>query len=208
MMSHGPESWHSSPDFYYKKGGGPMFDMGPYYLSALITLLGPVRRVTGSAQMSFRERTIGSKTRAGEKIEVEVPTHVVGVLDFSCGQVGTLVTSFDVWAHSMPRIEIYGSEGTLLVPDPNAFGGPVKIRSAGKKEWREVPLTHGFAKNSRGVGVADMALAIRENRPHRAGSDLAYHTLDIMHALHEASREGKHVELKSTCERPEAMKAI
>jgi len=150
MMCHGHESWHPDPEFYYQTGGGPMFDMGPYYLTALVHLIGPVRRVTGSARI----------------------------------------------------IEIYGTEGSLAVPDPNNFGGPVLVRRAGASEWSEVPLTHGYTKNSRGIGVADMAYALRSGRPHRASGDLAYHVLDIMHAFHQASREGKHVELTSTCSRP------
>jgi predicted dehydrogenase len=142
MMSHGPESWHPNPDFYYKSGGGPLFDMGPYYITALVSLLGPVRRVTGSARASFPERIATSQALFGHRISVDVPTHVAGVLDFEAGPIATLVMSFDVWSHNLPRIEIYGSEGTLSVPDPNIFGGPVKIRRAGADEWNEVPLTH------------------------------------------------------------------
>jgi len=202
MMCHGHESWHPDPEFYYKAGGGPMFDMGPYYLTALVNLMGPVRRVTGSARASFAERTITSRPKSGTKIKVDVPTHVVGVLDFAGGAIGSIITSFDVWAAELPRIEIYGTQGTLSVPDPNGFGGPVRLRSGSDKEWTEVPLSHGYAENSRGIGVADMAYALRSGRPHRAGGALAYHVLDIMHAIHDASKSGKHVKLKSTCERP------
>ncbi len=133
MASHGPEAWHPNPDFFYKVGGGPMFDMGPYYLTALVHLLGPVRRVTGSTRISFPERIATSQALNGHRIPVEVPTHVAGVLDFASGAVATLITSFDVWAHNLPRIEIYGSEGTLSVPDPNTFGGPVKVKLGGVK---------------------------------------------------------------------------
>jgi predicted dehydrogenase len=202
MLCHGHESWHPDPDFYYQPGGGPMFDMGPYYLTALVHLMGPVRRVTGSAQVTFPERLITSQPKHGAKIVVNVPTHVAGIMDFANGAVGTIVTSFDVWAAQVPRIEIYGTEGSLSVPDPNGFGGPVFVRRAGASDWSEVPLTHGYAKNSRGIGVADMAYALRSGRPHRAGGDMAYHVLDIMHAFHDASREGRHVELSSTCTRP------
>ena len=132
-----------------------MFDMGPYYLTALVALIGPIRRVTGSARVTFPERTISSAPKYGEQIAVDVPTHVAGILDFESGAIGTLVTSFDVWAHQLPNIEIYGTEGSLRVPDPNGFGGPVSVRRAGAKEWTEMPLTHGFAENSRGIGVAD-----------------------------------------------------
>jgi len=202
MMCHGHESWHPAPEFYYKAGGGPMFDMGPYYLTALVSLMGPVRRVTGSTRITFPERTITSQPKAGTKITVDVPTHVVGVMDFANGAVGNIITTFDVWYANLPRIEIYGTEGTLSVPDPNGFGGPVRVRRMGEKEWTEVPLTHGYAENSRGIGVADMACGLRSGRPHRASGELAYHVLDIMHAIHDASDKGKHVEPESTCDRP------
>lgn len=202
MMGHGPESWHPDPEFYYKIGGGPMFDMGPYYLTALINLLGPVRRVTGSTRITFPERIITSKPKYGTKIKVDVPTHVAGILDFASGAIGTIITSFDVWGAELPRIEVYGTEGTLSVPDPNTFGGPVRIKRAGASEWSEIPLTHGYSQNSRGIGAADMAYALRSGRPHRANGELAYHVLDIMHAFHDAAREGKHIEIQSTCERP------
>ena len=164
--------------------------------------MGPVRRVTGSAQITFPERLITSQPKHGTPIKVNVPTHVAGIMDFANGAVGTLVTSFDVWAAQVPRIEIYGTEGSLSVPDPNGFGGPVFVRRAGASDWSEVPLTHGYAKNSRGIGVADMAYALRSGRPQRASGDMAYHVLDIMHAFHDASREGRHLELSSTCMRP------
>ena len=202
LMGHGHESWHPDPEFYYKVGGGPMFDMGPYYLTALVSLVGPVKRVTGSARITFPERTITSQPKFGKKIEVEVPTHIAGVLDFANGAVGTIVTSFDVWGGQLPRIEIYGTEGTLSCPDPNTFGGPIRICPARSREWHEVPLAYGYAENSRGLGVADMAHALLSGRKHRANGDLTYHVLDIMHAVHEASRENRHVELESTCESP------
>ena len=208
MLGHGPEGWHPDPEFFYQPGAGPMFDMGPYYLTALISLLGPARRVTGSARISFPERTIGSKPKKGQKIEVKTPTHIAGVLDFVSGPVATLVTSFDVWAHHVPRLEIYGSEGTLSLPDPNTFGGPVRLKRAGEDDWREMPLIHSNGLNDRGVGVVDMAQGIRAGRPHRANGDLAYHVLDIMHAFHDSSNQGRHIELESMCERPEPMPII
>lgn len=202
MMCHGHESWHPDPEFYYKVGGGPMFDMGPYYLTALVNLIGPVRRVTGSARITFPERTITSAPKYGTKITVDTPTHVAGVMDFENGAVGTIITSFDVWGAQLPRIEIYGTTGSLSVPDPNTFGGPVYIKRQGASQWSEVPLTHGYTENSRGIGVADMAYALLSGRSHRANGEMAYHVLDIMHAFHDASRDGKHCELKSTCTRP------
>jgi len=204
MTCHGHESWHPDPEFYYKAGGGPMFDMGPYYLTALVTLMGAVKRVTGSARITFPERMITSQPKYGTRIKVDVPTHVAGVMDFASGAVGTIITTFDVWAAELPRIEIYGTEGSLSVPDPNTFGGPVRVMR-GKGEWAEMPLAHGYAENSRGIAVADMAYALCSGRRHRASGELAYHVLDVMHAFHDASREGKHVQLASTCERPAAL---
>ncbi len=201
MLNHGPERWHPNPDFFYQPGAGPLFDVGPYHLTALIHLLGPVRRVTGSARSSFPKRV----ARDGHAIQVNTPTHIAGVLDFASGLVATFITSFDVWSHHLPHIEIYGSEGTLVVPDPNTFGGPVLLRRATEKEWREMPLTHGYTGNHRGLGVADLAYALRSGRAHRANGELAYHVLDLMHAFHEASREGTHIELTSTCQRPAAL---
>jgi len=205
MTCHGHESWHPDPEFYYKVGGGPMFDMGPYYLTALVNLIGPVRQVTGSTRITFPTRTITSEPKRGTVVTVDVSTHVVGTLDFRNGAIGTIITSFDVWAAQLPRIEVYGSEGSLSVPDPNTFGGPVRVFKAGEKEWQEVSLTHGYAENSRGLGVADMAMALRTGRKHRASGELAYHVLDIMHAIHEASNASSHRELQSTCARPEAL---
>jgi predicted dehydrogenase len=201
MMGHGPEGWHPNPDFFYKFGGGPLFDMGPYYITALVSLLGPVRRVTGSARASFPERIATSQALFGHHISVDVPTHVAGVLDFESGPIATLVMSFDVWSHNLPRIEIYGSEGTLSVPDPNTFGGPVKIRRAGSDEWNEIPLTHS-AGVGRGIGVADMAHALVYARPHRASGQLANHVLDVMDSLYDASDSGAHVIIQSHVERP------
>ena len=202
MLCHGHESWHPDPEFFYKIGGGPMFDMGPYYLTALVSLMGPVRRVCGSTRVTFPERRITSQPKFGAIIKVNTPTHIAGVMDFASGAIGTIVTSFDVWAQSHPPIEIYGSTGTLQVPDPNGFGGTVRVRRAVDSEFREMPLSHGFAQNSRGVGVADMAYALRTGRRHRANEALTYHVLDIMHSFHDSSDAGKHVTLESTCERP------
>ncbi|HEX9108026.1 MAG TPA: Gfo/Idh/MocA family oxidoreductase, partial [Longimicrobiales bacterium] len=160
MLCHGHESWHPSPEFYYQVGGGPLFDMGPYYLTALVSLLGPVRRVSGAARATFPERTITSEPRRGQVVRVEVPTHVAGVLELEVGAIATLVTSFDVWSSNVPLLEIYGTEGTLSVPDPNTFGGPVRLRKATELAFRDVRMLHGYAENSRGLGTADMAAAI------------------------------------------------
>lgn len=210
MMSGGHEGWHPNPDFYYKVGGGPMFDMGPYYLTALVSLLGPVQSVTGMTSMGWQQRVIDSKPKRGQLIDVDVPTHVVGLMNFASGAVGSIITSFDMPGGSQSRnIEIHGTEGTLLVPDPNTFGGPVHLRQRGQREWREMPLTHGHAENSRGLGVANMALALQTGdlNHHRAHGDLAYHVLDLMHAFHDASDEGRHIVIESSCKRPFALPA-
>ena len=201
MTCHGHESWHPDPEFYYEVGGGPVFDMGPYYITAMVALMGPARRVTSSARVTFPERTITSQPKYGKKVKVEVPTHVAGVIDFANGAVATMIQSFDVWGANLPRIEVYGTEGSLSVPDPNGFGGPVQVLRPGGG-WTDMPLSHGYAENSRGIGVADMAYGLRSGRQHRPNGDVAYHVLDIMHSLHDASEQGKHIELESTCERP------
>lgn len=198
FMSNGVEQWHPNPDFFYQTGGGPMFDMGPYYLTALVSILGSVNRVTGSANISFPERF----TPEGRSIPVEIPTHISGILDFDNGAVGTIITSFDTWGNNLPRIEVYGELGTLTIPDPNTFGGPVKYRRKGEKEFQDVPLVYDYTENSRGLGLADMAESIMEGRDHRANGDLTYHVLEIMHGFHIASDEGKHYSLTSKVEKP------
>ena len=205
MMKRGPEHWHPDPEFFYKDGGGPMFDMGPYYITALVNLLGPVARVSGSAKIITPTRTITNKHQYGAIINVEVPTHIAGVLDFACGAVGTIVTSFDVYSHTLPFIEIYGTEGTLKVPDPNTFGGPVIVRRFSDEEWYKIPLLKNYSDNSRGLGITEMAEAIEEGRQHRASAELAFHVLDIMHSIHDASASGKHIKLKSKCKKPAAL---
>lgn len=205
LCGHGPESWHLSPDFFYAKGGGPMFDMGPYYITALISLLGPIKRVTGSAQASFPTRTVPSGPNMGKVLTVRTPTHVAGIMEFVSGAVVTIIQSFDVWTHSLPILEIYGSEASLGLPDPNCFLGPVKIGRPGKA-WEEVVLTHR-TDLGRGSGLADMANAISTSQAHRANGELAFHVLDVMSAFEEASVQGQHIELSSTCERPMALPA-
>jgi len=205
MLCHGHEGWHPSPEFYYEQGGGPMFDMGPYYLTALISLIGPIHRISGSTRITFPTRTITSEPKKGKVIEVETATHVAGIMDFANGAIGEITTSFDVWHAKLPCISIYGTEGSMIVPDPNGFGGEILVRRKDDKDWESKPLTHGFAENARGVGVLDIAYAIAENRPHRASGELAYHVLDAMHSFEDSSRAGKHVELASTVAQPQAL---
>ncbi|NSW56435.1 MAG: Gfo/Idh/MocA family oxidoreductase [Armatimonadetes bacterium] len=202
MLGHGPEAWHPNPFFFYQPGAGPLFDMGPYYLTALVNLLGPVKSVAASATISFSERIATCKEHFGKAIQVTTPTHVNGILEFETGAVGTITTSFDVWACELPRIEVYGSEGTLSVPDPNTFGGPVRLKRAGAEGWTEMPLSHGYADQSRGIGAADMAYALQSGRDHRASGALAFHVLDIMESLYEAARARAYVDLGSRVDRP------
>ena len=169
-------------------------DMGPYYITALTQLMGPVQRVTSIASFLKPERIIGSEPKKGQKIKVETPDHITGALEFSSGATGTLLSSFSIWHSKVPFIEIYGTEGTLAVPNPNSLGGPVQIRLAEDKEWRDVPLTHGHdAGDKWGIGAVDMAYAIRSGRPHRASGENAYHVLEVMHAFLTSSRDGRHV---------------
>lgn len=206
FASHGPEGWHPNAGFYYLKGGGPLFDMGPYYLTTLVNLLGPVKRVTASARITFPERIATSKELMGQVLPVEVNTHIAGILDFESGAVATLITSFDVWGAHLPRIEVYGSDGSVSVPDPNRFDGVVQVLHQDDGAWRDVQLTH-TTNIGRGSGVADMAYAIISGRPHRASGALAFHVVDVMQALEEASAEGKHIGITSTLDQPLAVPA-
>ena len=206
FLSHGPESWHPNAGFYYQQGGGPLFDMGPYYLTALVNLMGPVARVAGSARMTFAERVATSEALMGQVLPVEVNTHIAGTLEFESGAIATVITSFDIWGHHLPWIEIHGTEGSMTVPDPNRFDGEATTLRGGARDWADMPLTH-TTNIGRGAGVADMAYAIQSGRPHRASGDLAFHVLDIMQALEESAAQGRHIELKSALEQPLALPA-
>jgi len=200
--SSGPESWHPNPQFFYQRGAGPLFDVGVYYLTALVALLGPVTRITGSARISRAGREITSQPLAGTWMDVEVPTHVASVMEHASGPVSTLVSSFDIQATRYRFIEIYGTEATLSVPDPNTFGGPAQIRHNGDVDWTDMPLTHANAAQNRGIGLADMVRAERSRRPHRASGDLALHVLELMEKTIVSSDTGHHQMVESHCERP------
>jgi predicted dehydrogenase len=167
-----------------------------------VSLLGPVTRVSGSAQKGLAQRVISSEPLKGTIIDVDVPTHIAGVLDFASGVTASLITSFDVYSHHLPELEIYGTEGTIQVPDPNFYCGPVLYKRGRAETWSEIPLLSDFSDDSRGLGVVDMAEAIQNGKPHRASGKMAYHVLDLMHGIHDASESGKYYEVKSTCERP------
>ncbi len=206
--SPGHEHWHPNPDLYYQEGGGPLFDMGPYYVTALVSMLGPATRVAGSVTEASDERTITSQPRDGETIDVEVPTHEAGVVDFANGAVANLLMSFDVQGSSfpMPAFEIYGTEGTLRLSDPNRFDGPVQVQRRGEEGFSEVDLTHEYTAG-RGAGVADLASAVRTDWDHRTSGDLAGHVLDVLAAVRESSAESEYVALDANLERPEPLPA-
>lgn len=201
MTCPGHESWHPDPEFYYQVGGGPLFDMGPYYLTALVNLIGPIKRVAAMARATYPTRTITSAKKNGTVIKVETPTHISTSLEFAGGAIGTMIMSFDVYGANLPRIEIFGSKGSLSVPDPNGFGGEVKVK-VGRNDWAPVPLAFGYRENGRGLGVADMASAIMSGRAHRANGELAYHVLDVMQTTLDSAAAGKALEVASTCARP------
>lgn len=207
MVTPGHERWHPAPEFYYQPGGGPLLDMGPYYLTALVTLLGPVRRVVGMSATPSSTRVIGSGPRAGTRIPVNVATHVTGVLEHVDGVLSTLMMSFEIWEAQLPRIEVYGTAGSLSVPDPNGFNGTVRIFKPGMTEWAEVPESGGYRDAARGYGLADMARAIAEGTGHRADGELAYHVLDIIESLLASAETAAAVALGSTCARPAAVAA-
>jgi predicted dehydrogenase len=201
MTCPGHESWHPDPEFYYQAGGGPLFDMGPYYLTALVHLLGPIKRVSGAARATYPTRTITSQKKHGTVIPVETPTHIASTLEFAAGPIGTMMMSFDVYGANLPRIEIYGSTGSLSVPDPNTFGGEIKVKIS-RNDWAPVPLTHGYRENFRGVGASDLASAFLHRRAARASGELAHHVVDVMQSCLEAAEKHTAIEIQSTAERP------
>jgi predicted dehydrogenase len=205
IMGNASGGMHPNFQNFLKLGGDPIMDMGPYYLTALVALLGPVRRVTGSAQQLNKEITIKNpKSHAyGKTVPVEAPTNVTAVLDFANGAVASLQAAKESFGYA-PRLEVYGTEGNLIVPDPNFFGGAVSIKFA-NGELKEVPHSHPYAEEGRGMGVADMAYAIQSGRTNRASGRLARHILDISLGIFEASDREKHVHLESTVERPKPL---
>lgn len=202
FMCPGHESWHPDPAFYYDFGGGPMLDMGPYYITDLVNLLGPVAQVSGMTSMARRERTITSAPRKGQVMPVHVPTHVSGSLRFANGAIVQIAMSFDVAGHNHLPLEIYGTEASLIVSDPNNFGGEVKLKRPGS-DWEDETVALPYADgNYRSLGVADMAHGILADRPHRASGALALHVLEVMEAFDKSSRTGQVVEMTTTVERP------
>ncbi|MDA9318492.1 Gfo/Idh/MocA family oxidoreductase [Octadecabacter sp.] len=212
VMSSGMEDWHPNPDFFFQKGGGPILDLGPYYICNLVQLLGPVRKVTSFTGMASETRTIQNGPRDGESVPVETPTTIHSVLSFENGAIITLLASWDVWASNHPIMELYGTEGTMNLPDPNFFGGELTVTERSgdpaEKLWDHpfnVPNFEETQANYRGAGLADMALAIAEGRPHRCNEDFATHVVEVMTAILDAGETGTVMTMTTTCSKPDVL---
>lgn len=217
VLSHGMEHWHPNPDFFFIRGGGPILDLGPYYVTLLVNLLGPVARVSAVTAIVNPFRTITSQPRAGEKLKVEIETTATALLSFASGATITLTASWDVWKNRRLPFEIYGQDGSLLVPDPNWFGGTPEISEQGA-DWAPVDIAaHPFGVPNRTtragldvadyriIGLLDMAAAIQQGRPHRASGELTTHVLEVLEAIGTAGAEKRWVDLTTRCERPAAL---
>ncbi|GLI26630.1 oxidoreductase [Agromyces rhizosphaerae] len=196
-VSPGHEHWHPAPDFYYREGGGPLLDMGPYYLTSLVQLLGPVVAVSGAASRAHAERTIATGPRAGDTVPVDVDTHVVGVLEHADGAISSVTMSFDAVASSARPLEVYGTNGALVVPDPNTHGGEVSMRRTGDETWTVLPPSAGYVDAGRGIGLLDFVAG-----HDRASGAMGLHVLEVMEALHRAAAHGTREVLSTTVEPP------
>ncbi len=216
IQAHGPESWHPSPEFFYQPGAGPVMDMGPYYIATLINLLGPVKRVGALTSSAEAERTIGSGPRQGQQIKVNTPSNIQALLEFHSGATISFSASWDVWHHKRNHFELYGTKGTLYVPDPNFFGGTVEVALAGGEAQVQTPWDHPFGKinqndkgrelaNYRTAGLADMAQAHMEGRDHRCSLERTLHGVDVMTSILKSGETGQFVTLTTTCTRPAAL---
>ncbi|MDP4302717.1 Gfo/Idh/MocA family protein [Leptothrix discophora] len=201
FMNHGPDHWHPNPAFFYQPGAGPLFDVGVYHLTHLVNHFGPVRSVRAIAHRTHAVRTIPLGERAGQKLPVDVATHVIAHLDFAHGPQIVLTSSFDVWKHGHEPFEFYGDNGTLLGPDPNKFGGNVRW-NVQTDDWQRATDKRPYHANARGLGLVDMIRAIAENRPHRCSAEMALHVLEVMESTLKAAEQGGPVTLSTTCERP------
>jgi predicted dehydrogenase len=204
MVGGGQERWHPDPDTFFRNGGGPLLDMGPYYLTAIVALLGPVRRVIGFASTLVAERRIEIGPRTGEVFAAETPTHTAALLELAGGLTATLVATFESPGHYSTMLLLHGSEGELALPDPNAFEGPVQIRR-GRGGWEEVPYVRAGARDARGLGLHDLVEAIAENRPPRASAELAAHVVDVATSILASGERGSVVAIESGATRPEAL---
>ncbi|MFK7893455.1 MAG: Gfo/Idh/MocA family protein [Granulosicoccus sp.] len=219
VMSHGMEHWHPNPDFFFQPGAGPMLDIGPYYITNLVQLLGPVTRVAALATAAEASRTITSEPRAGETIPVNTPTNIHALLHFEQGATITLSASWDVWAHRHGTMELYGKKGSLFVPDPNFFGGTLEMANESGMIGPLAPWDHPFGRpnqahakqgwiaNYRAAGLADMMDALQTGRAHRCSLELAIHVVDVMTSILRAGESGEFVDISTRCERPEPLDA-
>lgn len=212
VQSPGMEMWHPNPDFFFQPGGGPVLDLGPYYISNLVQLIGPVKRVAAMASSASEYRTITSQPRHGEKIKVETPTTIHAILQFHSGAQITFCASWDVWQHGHSNMELYGKEGTLHVPDPNFFGGEVRMTEKAAFANVATAWDHPFGKsndggraNYRAAGLADMAQAIAAKRPHRCSLEFSLHVVDVMTTILRAGESGTGLDVSTSCQRPEAL---
>lgn len=197
----GHELWHPSPSFYYQPGAGPLYDMGPYYLSTLITLLGPIKEVIGSSTRSHRVRTISTGPKKDQEIPVNVDTHINAILYHENGLASTITLSFEIWGTTSPLIEIFGTQGTLSIPDPNQFSEIPKIRTAGSSDWQEVQVSAGYTNAGRGYGLSEMVAAISQDRKPRLAADLGYHVLEVFESILLSAKLKQVQKLKSTVSR-------
>lgn len=204
IRNHGMEAWHPEPDFFFAPGAGPLLDVGVYYVTAMATILGPYKSVSAMARATFPERTIGNGAREGEKIPVTTPTHINAVIEFESGVLGSLTASFDVWETDFATLTIYGTEGTLRLPDPNTFGGPIQYLQGGTDRWIDIPVTVPNIDNNRGLGANDLAEHIRLGGKSRVDGSLGFHVLDFMTSVLESAHEGTRKDIASTFDRPAA----
>ncbi|TDE15002.1 Gfo/Idh/MocA family protein [Jiangella asiatica] len=199
FLCPGHERWHPNPDFYYTAGGGPLLDMGPYYVTTLVTLLGPVVSVVGRGSTARDTRTIGKGPRAGEQVPVQVLTHVAGILTHASGALSTITMSFDATATLAPPIEVHGLEGSLVVPDPNTFDGAVQHRKLDGGQWETLPVSAGYTTGGRGLGVAELMAG---DGSGRASGTLALHVLDVMESVLSSADDGRPRQVATRAERP------
>jgi predicted dehydrogenase len=204
MLVGGADAWHPSPEQFFADGAGPLLDMGPYYLTAIVALLGPIRRATGFAHSRTPVRTIVAGPRAGERFTVSTPTHVAAALELDGGATANLVASFEAADRYVCDLELHGTEGVLRLPDPNAFGGALKIRQ-GHGDWQEVPYATRGAREARGIGLAEMVEAIAAGRDPRAAGRLALHVVDAARSILRAAERGRTEALETTAARPEPL---
>ena len=219
IFSAGMEGWHPNPAFFFQHGGGPVLDVGPYYIAALVNLLGPVTGVAALDAIGSPERVVGAEgPHKGERIKVEVPTTAMCLLEIAGGARIFLGASWDIPAHGHRPMELYGRKASLRPPDPNFMGGIIEV-GRDRDQWTEIdpadrpfgapnwPLDAPRLANDRGLGLADMAAAIRENRPHRADGRLGLHVLQVADAIIRSAAERRFIAIDSAADRPAALHA-